>query len=48
MKLLFSILCPKPELRATVKDIETYEWVTQDVDITLYKWENVVKNTRKF
>jgi hypothetical protein len=44
MKLLFSILCPKPELRSTVKDVETNEWVTQDVDITQYKWENVIKN----
>ena len=48
MKLLFSILYPKPELRSTIKDIETNEWVIQHVDISKYKWENVIKNTGKF
>ena len=46
MKLLFSILCPKPELRSTVKDVETNEWVTQEIDITQYKWENVTVKTK--
>jgi serine/threonine protein kinase len=45
MKLLFSILCPKPELRATVEEIETNVWVTQPVDINEFKWENVVRDT---
>jgi hypothetical protein len=48
MKLLFTILYPKPELRSTIKDIETNDWVTQFVDISQYKWENVIKNTGKF
>lgn len=48
MKLLFSILYPKPELRATIKDIENNEWVTQYVDIDKYKWEHVIKNTGKY
>ena len=47
MKLLFTILYPKPELRATIKDIETNDWVSQFVDINNYKWENVIKNTGK-
>ena len=45
MKLLFSILCPKPEQRATITEIETNPWVTQPVDISLYKWEDVIRNT---
>jgi hypothetical protein len=45
MKLLFSVLCPKPELRATIQEIETNSWVTQEVDINKYKWEDVIKNT---
>ncbi len=45
MKLLFSILYPKPELRATIKEIETNEWTTQAFELDSYKWENVVKNT---
>ena len=48
MKLLFTILYPKPELRSTIKDIETNDWVTQFVDISQYKWANVIKNTGKF
>ena len=45
MKLLFSVLCPKPELRATIQEIETNSWVTQEVDITKYKWEDVIRYT---
>ena len=45
MKLLFSILCPKPELRATMEEIESNEWVNQPVDMSKFKWENVVRNT---
>jgi PAS domain-containing serine/threonine kinase len=45
MKLLFSILCPNPEQRATIIEIEANPWVTQPVDITLYKWEEVIRNT---
>ena len=33
MKLLFSILYPKPELRATIKEIETNEWTTQAFEL---------------
>jgi hypothetical protein len=47
MKLLFTILYPIPEQRATIKDIETNEWVTQYVDIEKYRWEHVIKNTGK-
>ena len=45
MKLLFSILCPKPELRATMDEISNDEWVNQSVDMTKFKWENVVRDT---
>lgn len=45
MKLLFSILCPKPEVRATIQEIEVNDWVTQTVNITNYKWEEVIRNT---
>ena len=45
MKLLFSILTPKPELRATIDEIEANTWVTQPVDMSKFKWENVVRNT---
>ena len=48
MKLLFIILHAKPELRTTIKSIETNEWVTQFVDISSYRWENVIKNTGNF
>ena len=47
MKLLFSILFPKPELRATISEIEANDWVNQLVDINNYKWESVIKNTGK-
>jgi PAS domain-containing serine/threonine kinase len=45
MKLLFAILCPKPELRATIDEIEANVWVNQNVDIGKFKWESVVRNT---
>ncbi|CAF0712521.1 unnamed protein product [Brachionus calyciflorus] len=45
MKLLFSILCPKPELRATIEEIESNEWVNQTVDINKFKWEEVIRDT---
>lgn len=45
MKLLFSILCANPELRATVSNILADEWLNQPVDITKYKWEEVVRDT---
>lgn len=43
--LLFSILCPKPDTRMTIEEIENYSWVNQEVDIGQYKWENVIRNT---
>lgn len=43
MKLLFSILCPKPELRASMEEIQACEWVNQPVDINQFKWEEVVR-----
>ena len=45
MKLLFSILCPKPELRASMEEIIVNEWINQPVDISEYKWEEVVRDT---
>jgi hypothetical protein len=45
MKLLFAILCPKPEIRATIQEIEANPWVNQPVDINNYKWEEVIRNT---
>ena len=43
--LLFSILCPKPDTRMTIEEIENYSWVNQEVEIGQYKWENVIRNT---
>lgn len=45
MVLLFSILCSNPEQRATITEIENNSWVKQSVDITKYKWEEVIRNT---
>ncbi len=45
MKLLFSILCANPDLRATVSQILADEWVNQPVDMSNYKWEEVIRNT---
>ena len=45
MKLLFAVLCPKPESRATITEIESSPWVKQPVDIKTYKWEEVIRNT---
>lgn len=45
MKLLFAILCPDPELRARIDQIERNEWVNQSVDMQAFKWEEVVDNT---
>ena len=45
MKLLFLILCPKPELRATIDEILSNEWVNQSVDMDLYVWHEVVRDT---
>ena len=45
MKLLFVVLCAKPEQRATIQEIESNSWVNQPVDINNYKWEEVIRNT---
>jgi serine/threonine protein kinase len=45
MKLLLSILCAKPELRATIEEIEANAWVNQPCDISKYKWEEVLRNS---
>lgn len=45
MKLLFSILCPKPELRASMEEIQANDWINQPVDINNYKWEDVIRDT---
>lgn len=45
MKLLFSVLCPKPELRATIEEIEANEWVNQPVDLSKFKWNEVIRDT---
>lgn len=45
MALFHRILCPKAEDRATIQEIETNKWVTQPVDMSLYTWEKVVRNT---
>jgi len=45
MVLLFSVLCSNPEQRATITQIENNPWVKQIVDITKYKWEEVIRNT---
>lgn len=45
MLLMFSILCADPELRATIKEIETNEWVTQPVDMSKFVWNEVLRNT---
>ena len=45
MALLFSVLCANPELRATIQGIQANEWVQQAVDIDIYKWEEVVRDT---
>ena len=44
MKLLFSILCPKPELRASIEEIQACQWVNQQIDINQYKWEDIVRS----
>jgi hypothetical protein len=45
MMLLFSILCSNPEQRATITEIENNAWVKQPIDISKYKWEEVLKYT---
>lgn len=45
MLLMFSVLCADPEVRATIKDIETNEWVTQPVDMSKFAWNSVLRNT---
>ena len=45
MKLISSILCANPELRATVPAIMADEWLNQSVDMSRYKWEEVVRDT---
>ena len=45
MKLLFSILCANPDLRATVSQILADEWLNQAVDMSNYKWEEVIRDT---
>ncbi len=45
MTLLFKILCANPELRATIQEIQANEWLNQKVDISKYKWEEVIRDT---
>ncbi len=45
MKLLFAILCANPDLRATVPQILADEWLNQAVDMSNYKWEEVIRDT---
>jgi hypothetical protein len=45
MRLLFTMLCPKPEQRASIDEVNNDSWVNQFVNISLYKWEEVIRNT---
>ncbi|KAI0989704.1 hypothetical protein GJ496_010754 [Pomphorhynchus laevis] len=44
MSDLFSdLFCPLPQTRITCEQLQIHPWVHQDVNIELYKWEDVVK-----
>ena len=39
------LLCPQPELRATVSDMEGDPWVQQPISICDYSWNDVLPNS---
>ena len=42
MFIICWLLHPDPRWRATMKDVEEYEWINQPVDITKYSFDAVV------
>jgi hypothetical protein len=45
MRLLFAILCKDPQLRATIPEIQADKWMNQPIDMSNYKWEEVIRDT---
>ena len=45
MFLLMGLLHPDPRKRTTIKDCEKDLWVNQPIDISIYRWEEVLPNT---
>ena len=41
-RLLYAVICAKPEERATVQQLDADEWVNQPCDIADYKWDEWV------
>ena len=42
MKVVFWLLHPDPNSRATLKDLRKDKWINQPVDIALYTFESVL------
>ena len=47
MEVIAWLLHPKPEMRATVYDMERDPWVWQPINIEDYSWEQVLPNSGK-
>ena len=45
MFLLMGLLHPDPRKRTTIKDCEKDLWVNQPIDISVYRWEEVLPNS---
>ncbi|XP_076082867.1 PAS domain-containing serine/threonine-protein kinase-like [Mytilus galloprovincialis] len=45
MFLLMGLLHPDPRKRTSIKDCEKDLWVNQPIDISMYKWEDVLPNS---
>lgn len=44
MEVIAWLLQPKPEMRATVRDMDRDPWVWQSVNIDRYSWSEVLPN----
>jgi hypothetical protein len=42
LDLISWLLEPSPTQRARIEDVQAHAWVTQTVDVSNYRWEEVV------